>query len=95
MEQTIMFNKYIVIGMDTCAPCKQVQNILAVQDIEYEYVDMFKDDNLEVISKLLSETNVMAMKTVPQIFGCMDGTPTYIGGFTDFQKHMREAYENR
>jgi glutaredoxin len=87
----MLYDKYVVVGADTCANCTTAKNVLIAQDLEWSYLDMFRDKDLEDIQNLLLVTKTMSLRSIPQLFGYKGSEPTYIGGFTEFQEHMRDA----
>lgn len=67
-----------VFGKPNCPYCDQAKQLLEAKGIEYEYIDVSKDD--DALAFLMD----CGLKTVPQ---CFDGN-VHIGGFTQLQDYV-------
>lgn len=78
----------VIYGTHDCGWCKKAVQLAEDNKLEYEYIDISKDDSsMNSYRYRFHSMSVPVPKTVPQIF--IEYNPfedEYIGGFEDFSK---------
>lgn len=73
-------DKIEVFGSSGCPFCVKAVQLLNQLDLEFENIDVFKDNNKEILAKKRGLDNLKG-QTIPQIF--INGE--FIGGYTELR----------
>ena len=80
--------KYVVIGTTYCGYCNQAKNVLDQHYLEYEYKDI--NDVASSEQDRLMKIAGQEFRTVPQIFTVEKDQWSYVGGYTELVKSLKQ-----
>ena len=72
---------YKVYGKQVCANCDKAKSLLTLKGIDFEYIDIEKDNDARV------KLEWYGFRSVPQVFK----GETYIGGLQSLQQSLNNA----
>ena len=76
---------YRIYGLKWCIFCLRAINFMQEKGLEFHYYPMDDQDN--VLNEI---KNTFNHKTVPLITCNIDGNETFIGGYDDLIKHLKQ-----
>ena len=76
---------FTVYGRENCTFCTKAKTHLEVRGYRYEYVDLDRTENLEILQRL----RATGARSVPQIYIAN----RHIGGYTDLVKFTSDLEE--
>ena len=81
---------YNIYGLKWCIFCLRAINFMQEKELEFHYYPMDKEDKvLNYIKKTYNH------KTVPLITYNTDGNDTFIGGYDDLVKHIKQQEDKK
>jgi len=78
---------YYVVGRESCPYCVKAENVLKESSLKYKFRNL--EENRELLMEFAKK---FSWGTVPMVFKFdQDGTPTFLGGYTDLIEHLELA----